>query len=195
MTPEIKAALAEVAPNIAFETERTIDHEFEWDGDGQDPRDYDVPMDAYDVSFSASCIVYGEAYTGTDYLGGCYMTDDEEIGDCGGYLIQKLEAALDELESCLTTTEHTRNINVEIEAARQLLKAESRRTYVRQRPEFQLWNSTTDEGDHEWAHVCQSCAEQHKLETSDSCCGGNVCCIGDCQNETSLVHYLWDTRN
>jgi hypothetical protein len=58
----------------------------------------------------------------------------------------------------------------------------------------ELFDETVDEGDHEWAHVCRPCAERHKLVVSDSCCGGNVCLIKGCYNETSLVTYLRDER-
>ena len=57
-----------------------------------------------------------------------------------------------------------------------------------------LFDCTTDDGDHEYTHVCDECARRHQLDTSDSCCGGNVCCVKGCENETSLVHYLWDSR-
>lgn len=52
------------------------------------------------------------------------------------------------------------------------------------------------EGDSECAyvHVCESCANEHVLDTSDSCCNGNVCLVLGCKNETSLVHYVWDYR-
>lgn len=57
-----------------------------------------------------------------------------------------------------------------------------------------IWTGTIDENDHEWAHVCKSCADTHKLTTSDSCIDGNHCLIEGCDNKTSLVHYLRDDR-
>jgi hypothetical protein len=52
----------------------------------------------------------------------------------------------------------------------------------------------TKDGEYAWAHICKECADKHGLETSDTCLSGNVCLCKDCQNETSLVHYVWDYR-
>lgn len=58
-----------------------------------------------------------------------------------------------------------------------------------------VFESVDHQGDHGYAHICPDCAKLYSLATSDSCCGGNVCLVEGCQNETSLVHYLWDYRS
>ena len=52
----------------------------------------------------------------------------------------------------------------------------------------------TQDRQYAYAHVCADCARKFGLETVNTCVGGNVCLAVGCQNETSLVHYIWDYR-
>ncbi len=57
-----------------------------------------------------------------------------------------------------------------------------------------LFESLEGDEDHAFVHVCQNCAQKYNLVTSDSCCNGNVCLVKNCQNNTSLIHSVWDYR-
>lgn len=57
-----------------------------------------------------------------------------------------------------------------------------------------VFQDVSNEGDHGYAHICPDCAKLYSLTTSDTCCNGNLCLVEGCNNETSLVHYLWDYR-
>lgn len=57
-----------------------------------------------------------------------------------------------------------------------------------------LFTGLLGDDEHAYVCVCKSCAEMHHLKTSDSCVDGYVCMVEGCQNETSLVHYVWDYR-
>jgi hypothetical protein len=92
--------LKTLAPNIAFTVYRELDPLFEWDGEGPAPAN----LDAYDIFVKATTIENGEIITGETNIGGCYMREDEEIGDVHGYLPQKLDEAADDLKTQLTDT-------------------------------------------------------------------------------------------
>lgn len=128
--------LAELAPSVAFSMYRTNDHHFSWNGDGPDPRD--SGLDPYDVDFYARAIVGGEILEGSASLGGSYFQDDEPIGDAHGYLNQKLDEAADELHSRVIRSggDAALSIGVQIIAARDWLKKQSRIEYDAQRSEI-----------------------------------------------------------
>lgn len=80
-----------------------------------------------------------------------------------------------------------------VEVVQELIAAmESKRDFEDLEPS--IFDGTNYEGDHEWVHVCESCARRHGLSTSDSCIDGNICLVAGCRETTSLVHYLWDDR-
>ncbi len=57
-----------------------------------------------------------------------------------------------------------------------------------------LFKELEGDSEHAYVHVCQACAEKHKLITDESGCDGNWCLVIGCPNTTSLVHYVWDYR-
>lgn len=128
---EILAKLKELAPSVAFETSRSIDATFEWDGDGPDPAD--DGMFPYDVLVTASTVIDGELIEGRAGLGGCYMTKEEKIDDIGGYLPQKLEEALDELADQLAGNMEPDttllSVKAQLRVSKAFLKNESRRRW------------------------------------------------------------------
>lgn len=57
-----------------------------------------------------------------------------------------------------------------------------------------LFDSLMGDDEMAFAYVCASCATRLNLETSDTCCNGNICQIKGCQRTTSLCHYVFDYR-
>jgi DNA-binding NarL/FixJ family response regulator len=53
---------------------------------------------SYDITVTACKIVNGTLISGEAYLGGAYYKPEEEIGEMHGYLPQKIDEALGELE-------------------------------------------------------------------------------------------------
>lgn len=104
----ILAALATVAPSIAFRTEWTPDPDCRFDEHGmtapggcfhgEDPDDWRC----WQSEVTATAIVGGEMLTGSAYLGGTWErygdNPAESNPDISGYLLQMLEEALDELD-------------------------------------------------------------------------------------------------
>jgi hypothetical protein len=82
-------------PDVAIVVSRTIDMNFQWDGDGPDPAE--DGLEPYDVEVAAITIRRGVVYEGTDHLGGSYFAHDEPIGEVHGYLKQMVLEALEEL--------------------------------------------------------------------------------------------------
>lgn len=84
-------------PEIAIVVKWEEDHDFEWDGDGEDPiTDGYYP---YNVDITASRIVNGELLEGTASLGGCYSKDGgKDDPEIGGYLNQLVDDAVAELD-------------------------------------------------------------------------------------------------
>lgn len=99
---EIFRELKRIAPNIAFAVEWTEDRNYEWDGDGPDPRDKGYLF--YDVEVSAKTIIHGEEYVGREYLGGVDGKEDEQDPDVHGYLPQMLREAVQDLMKDLPDT-------------------------------------------------------------------------------------------
>lgn len=92
---EVFAEIMQIAPDIAFTVDREEDPNFEWDGDGPDPREEGyVP---YDVFVRARAIVKGTIIEGNSNLGGVYDEPGKPDMDIHGYLPQMLDDALDEL--------------------------------------------------------------------------------------------------
>lgn len=58
-----------------------------------------------------------------------------------------------------------------------------------------LFEGLMGDDEHAYVYICKECVDKYGLTTSDSCCGGNLCLVAGCKNETSLVHYVWDYRN
>jgi hypothetical protein len=125
MIEKVRTKLMQLAPHIAFSVYKIHDDSYVWDGDGPDPKDYDEPMDAYDVTFTAKTIICGNIVEGNSHLGGSYFKHDEPIGDCHGYLLQKLEEAFVDLGTQTTDPMVLR----EIEAAQHWLKQEMQKQY------------------------------------------------------------------
>ncbi len=93
---QIYERLKQIAPNVCFTVTREVDEFAVWDGDpAKDPAKRG--MICYDVDITAAAIFLGEAYEETASLGLCYYHEDEEIGDIGGFLPQKLNGAAKEL--------------------------------------------------------------------------------------------------
>lgn len=87
--------LKRIAPYLAFHVSFKEDREFEWDGDGPDPKE--EGFKAYDVTVSAAVIVKGELIQSEDTLGGHYDKPGELDMDVSGYLNQMLTNALEHL--------------------------------------------------------------------------------------------------
>lgn len=134
MTPEIHKKLKTLAPLVVFSTSKELDQFYVWDGDGVDPKDYDDPMDPYDVTFTAQTVVNGEIIEGNDYLGGSYFAENEPIGDCGGYLLQKLEAATLDLQGQINDDE---DIQEELDNVISWLNSEMQKNYQKQQVKFE----------------------------------------------------------
>lgn len=58
-----------------------------------------------------------------------------------------------------------------------------------------VFNDMISDGEHAYVFICESCASKLGVKTSDTCGDGQyVChCVG-CENNTNLVHYVWDYR-
>src|ERR1700721_1573741 len=83
-------------PDVVITVSRERDDNFSWDGDGPDPvNDGYYP---YDVDVTARTIRNGEMIEGTASLGGSYYQDEEPIGEIHGYLPQKVDEAIEELD-------------------------------------------------------------------------------------------------
>ena len=95
MNKKIQKGLGQVAPSIAFSIEYTEDPHFQWDGDGPDPTDEGYV--AYDVDVYARAIAGGETIEGRDSLGGTYDKPHKKDPNVGGYLIDMLGQALEDL--------------------------------------------------------------------------------------------------
>lgn len=132
MIETVRTKLMELAPHIAFSVTKEHDDSYVWDGDGPDPKDYDEPMDAYDVTFTAIAIIQGKTVEGNSYLGGSYFKHGEPIGDCHGYLLQNLEEAVSDLSTQTTDP----MILSESEAAQHWLKQERQKQYDLQVKKF-----------------------------------------------------------
>ena len=94
----IFAELQRLAPSVAFEVTAERDIHYVWDGDGPDPEDGD--FFAHVVDFTAITVIDGDLYQGQVSLGGHYMKEGDEPGEVGGYLVQKLKDAVDDLLVC-----------------------------------------------------------------------------------------------
>jgi len=57
-----------------------------------------------------------------------------------------------------------------------------------------LFENTMNEGDCEWAWVCESCSVDNHLSVQGSDNGDSLCLIKGCKNKTGLVYYLRDSR-
>lgn len=57
-----------------------------------------------------------------------------------------------------------------------------------------LFNDVMGDSEHGFVFVCEEHAKEYALSTSDSCTSGCICMVKGCENQTSLVHYLWDFR-
>lgn len=130
MTPEIHLTLKSLAPHFAFSTSKEIDPFFQWDGEGPDPTTWNPPSYPHDVEFKVSVIFWGEKIEGVSYLGGSYFQTKEPVGDCGGYLLQKLEEALLDLQSKLP---HDYSVYIaELNDALRWIKQELQKNYQKQ---------------------------------------------------------------
>ncbi len=84
-------------PEIAVVVTWEEDHDYEWDGDGEDP--ITEGFYPYDVCVTASRIVNGELLEGTAYLGGCYSKDaGKDNPEVSGYLDGLVEEAVANLD-------------------------------------------------------------------------------------------------
>jgi hypothetical protein len=92
---DVLAELKRRAPSVAFEVTAERDIHYVWDGDGPDPEDGD--FFAHVVDFTATTVIEGELYESQVSLGGHYMKKDNDPGEVGGYLVQKLMDAINEL--------------------------------------------------------------------------------------------------
>ena len=114
--------LKKIAPSIAFSVEHTVDRDYEWDGDGPDPRE--EGFDPYDVDVYATAIVDGDEVEGRASLGGTYDKPDDIDPDIGGYLPQMLQEAAEELASKVSGP-----LRAEAKAASKYLKDVMRSRY------------------------------------------------------------------
>ena len=82
-------------PDVAITVSWEYDPSFAWDGDGDDPVNFDQPLYPHNVTVTASVIRRGVLIQDSVYLGGCYAPldgpYDEEID---GYLPQLIDDAL-----------------------------------------------------------------------------------------------------
>jgi hypothetical protein len=129
---EIYTELRALAPSVAFFASSAPDPDFDWDGDGPDPAE--EGMMAVDVTVTALAVADGAEVTGEAYLGGHYLYPNEEAGDIGGYLPQKLAEAADHLVEQLPPLSPLRH---ELAAVRAFLDREMRDRYDRQRTEIE----------------------------------------------------------
>lgn len=120
-TDEVYAALRLHAPSVVFEVSKDYDDDEEWLEEYGEQGE----LEPYVVEFSAIAIEGGRRVEGSSYLSGCWMEPDEQIDDCDGYLLQKLEdAAKDLLEQV-----RSKQIKDELNAVIQFLKLESADRY------------------------------------------------------------------
>lgn len=124
---EVLKKLKKIAPNVCFTIDRGIDLFFEWDGNGQDPKEYGY--DPYTIVVFAMAIVNGEQLIGRDSLCGCYYKPEEPIGDIHGYLNQMLVDAAKELKMYITDD----NIMQQLDNAIAMIKQEMHEQYQAQR--------------------------------------------------------------
>ena len=106
----IFARLKVLAPGIAFTMSRKQDpHPRRWNGGGNDPRRSGFVC--CDVMVKAQMIVEGEKVKGMASLGDSYYKPDEPvINDMHGYLPQKLEEAIEELQTQIEDEEALKQI-------------------------------------------------------------------------------------
>jgi len=125
---QIHDSLIKLAPQIAFSVEYNIDPNFQWDGDGPDPRD--DGYDPYDVDVFARAIVDGQTVAGQNSLGGTYEKPGEWDKDIGGYLPQMLDEAIDDL----LQNNHSlpKNIIAQASKVQKYLKDYMHRSYEKQ---------------------------------------------------------------
>lgn len=89
------AELKRRAPLVALEVFAERDIHYVWDGEGPDPED--GKFFAHVVDFTATTVIDGDLYKGEVSLGGHYMNEGDDPGEVGGYLVQKLMDAINEL--------------------------------------------------------------------------------------------------
>lgn len=83
--------------DIAITVSREVDRDYQWDGDGLDPRE--SGMEPYTVVVTAYHIENGMLQTGESILSGCYYMPEDTIGDVDGYLPQLIDDAVDNLRA------------------------------------------------------------------------------------------------
>lgn len=124
------AQLTALAPSIAFNVSRTLDANYRWDGDGEDPTENG--FNAYDIDVTARAIVRGQIVKGSAHLGGSYFREDEPTGDIHGYLLQMLDEAMAELLPALGVR-NANDLAAQCAAVRNYLRETMRAEYAAQR--------------------------------------------------------------
>lgn len=134
---EITAELKQIAPDIVFSVSWANDPYCSWDGDGPSPRE--EGFNPYDVDFKATAIANGDFVEGEASLGSCWYKPDQLDPDVGGYLVQKLEEAADELFKKVNPVSVRNRLTLisQLTLVRDYLKVVSKARYDEQRRELE----------------------------------------------------------